>query len=799
MGGDSFARVVPSPPDEDDEDGGDSTTKGPSEIVQFTAAIYFVEESEEFLTVDIMRLGSMKGTIKVKFHTEDGSAKAGKHYTHAEGELVFQENEFRQSIQISTVASPFWSPTLEFKVHLSKPEGCSLGNYLRSCRVKVIDGDTFPSSKYETQLRQGKQGVQQIRAIGLLFEYWKLCFFQVPGVGRRSLVILFLDQFRNGYRIIKLTLNVYIVDVLFKMDDPTTEDKLLIPNSRSDTALLVGLFFILPMLAIHLAAVIKAKLDMPGHLRLFLQCCLFRKYLNYSEDARASVAPADMQNAIVRDSGNAANSYAKVLDLIAIIAELVVFTYYTIQSNPSAVIFILAMPTAMFIYFAFVSLLCRATIEQWKEAEALVLRVAAEVCNRYRLVADYFQRPAMNEAFQESSSILRQKLNRKHLADVNDDMFPKWLGPFFTGLYIAVDANRVFNGDITLGTFLATISILGSISDQFSSAYAVVMKLVDFTPPVKKLTVYFNKETDLLTWKAVNRVRRENTRKARDNLFTAPGTAEESAEPELKDVDKDKKGSGAVVYKTDLIPIRVVDMSYTHHGVTIFSNVSVQVPQGQLVAVTGPHGSGKATLLRLLGHVIFPQEGSIFIPSHLRVLHVTQEALILNAPPMQNLLFGCPNRKSVDPARIRSILEMMDMKATLRLVEEQLTQLARGEFPDNSVKSWSTANGGAWLDGLTYTEKVKIHLARAFIMNPEVLVLQRPLHHYDAATSRLMEDLLKDHVRQSGLALPEEGRASRRPRTCFFTVEDTSQAEAADMVMRIQDGTVVAESMGHLG
>ncbi len=37
------------------------------------------------------------------------------------------------------------------------------------------------------------------------------------------------------------------------------------------------------------------------------------------------------------------------------------------------------------------------------------------------------------------------------------------------------------------------------------------------------------------------------------------------------------------------------------------------------MAVTGPHGSGKATLLRLLGHVVFPQDGSIFIPSHLRV------------------------------------------------------------------------------------------------------------------------------------------------------------------------------------
>lgn len=72
------------------------------------------------------------------------------------------------------------------------------------------------------------------------------------------------------------------------------------------------------------------------------------------------------------------------------------------------------------------------------------------------------------------------------------------------------------------------------------------------------------------------------------------------------------------------------------------------------MAVNGPHGSGKASLLRLLGQaffrnvfsdvrvqVVFPQEGSIFIPSHLRVLHVTQEASILDTSPWQNLIFGC--------------------------------------------------------------------------------------------------------------------------------------------------------------
>lgn len=48
----------------------------------------------------------------------------------------------------------------------------------------------------------------------------------------------------------------------------------------------------------------------------------------------------------------------------------------------------------------------------------------------------------------------------------------------------------------------------------------------------------------------------------------------------------------------------------------------------------------------------------------------------------------------------------------------------------------SQDGGGTWHEELTYSEKVKIHLARALIMNPEVMVLQRPLHHYDNAMAQ---------------------------------------------------------------
>lgn len=80
-----------------------------------------------------------------------------------------------------------------------------------------------------------------------------------------------------------------------------------------------------------------------------------------------------------------------------------------LRSNITAVWFVIAMPTCMAIYFGLVYL-CRGRVDQWKEAEALVLRIVWDACNRYRLVADYFQRPQMNEAFSVASGSLRTRL-----------------------------------------------------------------------------------------------------------------------------------------------------------------------------------------------------------------------------------------------------------------------------------------------------------------------------------------------------------------------------------------------------
>merc|ERR1719424_715274 len=85
-------------------------------------------------------------------------------------------------------------------------------------------------------------------------------------------------------------------------------------------------------------------------------------------------------------------------------------------------------------------------------------------------------------------------------------------------------------------------------------------------------------------------------------------------------------------FKSDRISIEVDNLSFEYsNGVPVLKNVSISVPQGHMVAIVGPHNSGKSTLLNLFSNILIPTSGHIFVPSHLRVVHVSREPLFMRA------------------------------------------------------------------------------------------------------------------------------------------------------------------------
>eukprot|EP00747_Dinoflagellata_sp_TGD_P129662 gnl/TRDRNA2_/TRDRNA2_174718_c3_seq3.p1 gnl/TRDRNA2_/TRDRNA2_174718_c3~~gnl/TRDRNA2_/TRDRNA2_174718_c3_seq3.p1 ORF type:complete len:587 (+),score=120.50 gnl/TRDRNA2_/TRDRNA2_174718_c3_seq3:114-1763(+) len=481
----------------------------------------------------------------------------------------------------------------------------------------------------------------------------------------------------------------------------------------------------------------------------------------------------------MEDAGALAEGYMSVLTLFRIMGKLAVLTYFTLTQTPSAWKCLIVMPTLMVVWGLYRNPMFVESNDAADEAKGEVLSFVQEASSAYGLIADYKQRPQTNEMFLEKLKEARAAEGRALIIACNNNWFCKWLGPVFTGLYIATQAYGVLNGNISLGKFLATSSIFGHVSDDFGEFYEQLMAVNGVISPLRGLAILFNMATDLKALKAVNRERRKETKEAR-------GEALEKVKA-MKKENPDVHPSPA----TDMLQIQIKDMMFSYvKDKPVFEHINATVPQGKLVGIEGGEASGKATLTKLLGQNIFPVSGEIFIPQHLRVLRVGQEPFILNQSAFKNLIFG---DQGADSERVLEILQLLEMPVIKELVEADLRQSNTGPVHHSSrrrsskqpKKKEEQVVAGRWYDGVPYTTKVKVSLARAFVMNPEVLVLHRPLAEFEGPAGSIMLSAIKQHCSKRGLCLPTETFMWRRPRTCFATFENSEQMAQADIEWKI--------------
>jgi len=750
------------------------------------------------VSIDVMRLGSQSGRVSCFWTTEDGSGKAGNRYHANEGELIFEAGEIRQTVEVGICQTSQWAATLEFRLLLSEPEGCELGAYLHTCRVKVIDADTFPTSKYP-QVAAGKEAIESIGALPLFGEYCKMNF-GVEGIAWRTCVCLLLDQMKNLYIFYKLSAMAYMLNVVFhevKANPSFTVD------DRVDVALLIGAGYIIPMAALHVWDLVRTKMDISGHSRCFLQTSIVRKYLNYNEQSRSEVSITEIQLAVREDSADMAEGYMAVLSILKLIGKLTVMLYFTLQENPSALTTVIIMPALMVVWGYIRNASLASASEKPDEMGAQILAYVGDMATNYRLIANYQQRPKINEMFAAKVNAWQSAVFAPHAVRINNEYFTQWLGPIFVGIYIITQARNVLTGALGHGTFVATLSVFGEISGDFSEGYQEMMKISSIACGLQGVTELLNRKTDLMNWKNVNRSRREDTKKARTAVMA-----------EHKDDD--------VAYPTDLIPFKFTDMQYQFdtqgdegddgdngdNGDEDWQlrDVNFSVPQGSIVAILrgAKHGSGRQTFLRLIAHELFPTKGKVFIPTHLRILHVTQESLILNMGLLDNLNFGVGSRFE-GLTRVKEILKLLSIPQKLidqvhrDLGNDEEISIGIGSDDDTEAQSnccgataEETADGEpdtAWMSNISYTERAKIHLARAFIMNPEVLILQRPLLHYSGTAQDNICKLIREHVSNRGYGLDPATKSMRRPRTVFVSVESGEDAKEinADMTWEMEE------------
>jgi len=728
------------------------------DVVQFGASIYYVSENEGSLNVEITRVGNLKEACTVNYSTESGSAADGKVFSGRAGKLTFLPGEELKTIQVPIIDDEDWNATLEFSIRLFEAEGCLLSKAMSKARVKVIDNDVFPTNRMKNDLQDNES--YERTSLDLFVEYCKMNLVSA-NVAEKSVQCLLIDQGPNLYFLLNTYLLQYVADdvLVGKKDD------LLCPGDVNATLFVVAALYVVPLGGLYLLERYRNELAIEEASRTLLQENVFRKYLDITDASRGEISSSGLSMIFSQDIEEVVSSgLMKIFDVAANLGRIVVVSYFILSENPAAIVPIVVYMVLIPVAFARSYSKSARLNKEASEEGASMIETVQEGSVKYRVIADYFMRPLIQETFR--TKVAKQNVAKKAVLIDNVDRryISPVLGSVLLGVYMFYGSEQVLGGTLSIGTFVATVNVFQGVADIFKDLYSNVLDLSKALGPLQKISAIMNMPSYSDKTRQTEKWRLQETSKLR----------------ECSDFARIARQVGAR-YRMDAIDIRLSELEFRYGGgPPVLENVNLSIPQGSFVAIVGPSNGGKSTFMRLLGQVVTPTKGNVFISSHLRVLHVAQHPLILKGGVWRNVAL---NHQFGDlEAEQRAMIICRKLGFSDYLLEHMDHEKRSGKRVQEQ--------GSEWQARLSTTDQVLISLARAFIYNAEVLVLHRPTSMLSINSAKRVYALLHENVENRGVGMPASTVKLRRPRTVFVSCVRDFALESIGTLICVSNGNV---------
>ncbi|HEV3480020.1 MAG TPA: ABC transporter ATP-binding protein [Gaiellaceae bacterium] len=292
-----------------------------------------------------------------------------------------------------------------------------------------------------------------------------------------------------------------------------------------------------------------------------------------------------------------------------------------------------------------------------------------------------------------------------------------------TALFLWLAAREVLAGNLTIGGLLVFAAYVAVLHEQFDALTGIYSKLQETRASIDRVADILN------------------------------------AEPEVRD----RPGARRLTRVRGHVSIERVTFGYEPTR-PVLQDVSLEARPGETVAIVGPTGAGKSTLVSLVPRFFDPQQGRVTLDGddvrdlQLRSLRdqvalVLQESFLFPVSIAENVAFGSP-----DATRLQ-----IERAARAAGAHEFVTRLPHG-YDTVVGERGTTLSGG---------ERQRIAIARALLKDAPILILDEPTSALDAET---------EHALLGALERLMEGR------TTFVVAHRPSTIRHADRVVALEGG-----------
>jgi ATP-binding cassette subfamily B protein len=215
------------------------------------------------------------------------------------------------------------------------------------------------------------------------------------------------------------------------------------------------------------------------------------------------------------------------------------------------------------------------------------------------------------------------------------------------------------------------------------------------------------------------------------------------------------------------VELRGVSFAYGD-GPPVLSDVDLEVPPGRTVAIVGPTGSGKTTLVALIPRLYDPDTGTVTVDgADLRDVDLeslrSEVGLVSDDP----FLFSATIRENIAYARPDATDEEVEQAARRAGIQDFVAGLPDG-YDTRVGERGMTLSGG---------QRQRVAIARAIIKDPRILILDDATSSVDATTEAQIKSALRELMRD---------------RTTFVIAHRLSTIALADEIVVLEDGRVAA-------